>query len=207
VRRESRESHAKENAGAAAMMNPLLNASPLISNFATVIPFPGKVIDVGCGPGRNAIFLAEQGFTVEAVDRDASAIAALGALAERRNVSPRITAVCTDIEDHPIEGAPVAVVCTFVLHFLGQHALETLDRMQSATAPGGLNIIAAFTERGQWPQERKRGCFLKPGELRERYARWDILFYEEKLVGTRECSAEGIPLRQEAAAIVARKRN
>ena len=29
---------------------------------------PGRVLELGCGPGRNAIFLAQQGFEVDAVD-------------------------------------------------------------------------------------------------------------------------------------------
>lgn len=189
------------------MMQQLQSANPLVSNFAALIPFPGRVMDLGCGPGRNALFLAERGFDVEAIDRDASAIAALHALAAGRGLQQRIKAVCARIEDHPFEGSPAAIVCTFALHFLRLQAPELLSRMQAATAPGGLNIVAAFTENGQWTAEAKRrGYFLKPGELRERYAGWDILFYEEKLVKTHERDAQDNPLMQEAASIVARKR-
>ena len=183
------------------------SANPLVTNFADAIPAGGTVVDLGCGPGRNALFLAEQGFTVAAVDRSGEAIAALKALAEARRLQERITTAHARIEEYPFSGPRAAIVCTFVLHFLGPRALETLDRMQAATAPGGLNIVEAFTENGQWSaQAKQRGYFFKSGELRERYAGWDFLFYEEKLVKTMERDAQGRPLTQEATAVVAQKR-
>ena len=49
--------------------------SELVQLVQTVHPPPGRAIDLGCGEGDNAIFLAEHGFQVTAVDFAPSAIA------------------------------------------------------------------------------------------------------------------------------------
>jgi 2-polyprenyl-3-methyl-5-hydroxy-6-metoxy-1,4-benzoquinol methylase len=36
---------------------------------------PGRVLDLGCGPGRNAVWLAKAGFSVDAIDLSPEALA------------------------------------------------------------------------------------------------------------------------------------
>jgi SAM-dependent methyltransferase len=52
-----------------------------VRRFAPLIVPGGRVLDLACGSGRHSLILAQQGFQVEAVDRDAAAIAAHGRLA------------------------------------------------------------------------------------------------------------------------------
>ncbi|WP_255304283.1 class I SAM-dependent methyltransferase, partial [Streptococcus sobrinus] len=40
----------------------------LVSYFEKGLLQPGKVLELGCGPGRNAIYFAQQGCSVDAVD-------------------------------------------------------------------------------------------------------------------------------------------
>ena len=54
-----------------------------------LLPEAGDGLDLACGSGRNAIWLAEQGFRTVAVDRDAAAIEALNQEAARRGLSIR----------------------------------------------------------------------------------------------------------------------
>ena len=51
--------------------------SPWIARFAPLIPEGGDVLDLACGGGRHARLLAGMGYQVEAVDRDADALATL----------------------------------------------------------------------------------------------------------------------------------
>ena len=51
--------------------------SDWIRRFAPLIPAGGAVLDLACGSGRHSRLLAEAGYRVEAVDRDASALEAL----------------------------------------------------------------------------------------------------------------------------------
>src|SRR5688572_32068058 len=66
-----------------------------------LLPPSGTALDVACGRGRNAIWLATQGLTVLAVDRDADAVNALNADAARLGVP--VTATVLDLE----AGTPV----------------------------------------------------------------------------------------------------
>ena len=58
----------------AATHDPLLSASPWVKRFAPQIPRGSLVLDLACGAGRHAIYLAQQGFSVLAVDQDVSAL-------------------------------------------------------------------------------------------------------------------------------------
>jgi SAM-dependent methyltransferase len=48
--------------------------SPWIVKYAPLIRKKGRVLDLACGSGRHAIWLAQQGYQVDAVDRDAQAL-------------------------------------------------------------------------------------------------------------------------------------
>ena len=54
---------------------------------ADLIPRPGRALDVACGRGRHALFLAERGLAVTAVDRDPRALEGLRAEAARRRLT------------------------------------------------------------------------------------------------------------------------
>lgn len=70
-------------------------ASRWVRRFLPLIPPGGRVLDLACGGGRHALCLAERGFQVEAVDRDAAAIAALAAQ------DARVTTRVADLEGGP----------------------------------------------------------------------------------------------------------
>ena len=54
-----------------------------------LLPASGDALDLACGSGRNAIWLAEAGFQTLAVDRDATALAELNQEASQRGLSIR----------------------------------------------------------------------------------------------------------------------
>ncbi len=68
--------------------------SAWVHRFAPLIPAGGAVLDLACGGGRHARYLAGLGYRVEAVDRAAESIAALQDI-------PGIQARCADLENGP----------------------------------------------------------------------------------------------------------
>lgn len=104
---------------------------------------PGmRVLDCGCGSGRNLVYLLREGYDVWATDRDPAAVAAVRALAETQGV-----ALAADrVRVEPVErlsfpdGAFDVVISNAVLHFATDHAhFEAMVReMWRVLASGGL---------------------------------------------------------------------
>src|SRR2546427_790174 len=68
--------------------------SSWVRRFASQIPSEAAVLDVACGSGRHARFLARQGCLVEAVDRDPAALAQLAGV-------DNVNVLCADLEHGP----------------------------------------------------------------------------------------------------------
>lgn len=131
---------------------------PWVRRWAGLIPRQGRVLDVACGNGRHAVFLAARGYRVEAVDID------LGLSAAARGISG-ITWRQHDLEAAPwpfAAGAYQGVVVTNYLHRpLFPHLVESLG-------PGGVLIYATFAAgQGVFGRPRNPLHLLLPGELLE----------------------------------------
>lgn len=140
----------------------------------------GAALDVAAGFGRNALYLASHGFTVEAVDRDAEALAALAAAAQQRhlaNLAVRRLDLETDPAHPPDFGRDRydAILVFFYLH------RPLLPGLISALRPGGMLMYETFLIdnhlRYQHPR-RKEFC-LAHNELLELARGLRVLHYEE----------------------------
>jgi tellurite methyltransferase len=112
-----------------------------------------KVLDAGCGSGRNLIFLMRAGFDVWGVDESAEAIAAVQQLARelRPDVPPgRFRVEC--VESMSLDaGSMDVVISSAVLHFArdASHWLAMVEGMWRVLAPGGLLFARLATTVGQ----------------------------------------------------------
>jgi SAM-dependent methyltransferase len=137
-------------------------AAWLVENL-DVLPRGGVVLDVACGSGRHALFLAERGWRVHAVDRDADALAELGRVARVGPVG-EISTECIDLESagNPSlgDGLYDAVIVFNYLH------RPLMPAIVNAIRPGGVLIYETFTV-GQAHRGRPRNpdFLLRDGEL------------------------------------------
>ena len=101
-----------------------------------------RVLDAGCGDGRNLVYLLRNGFTCFGVDRDASAIAQVRALAARLAPGePADRFVTGELHELPWpDGSMDAVIASAVLHFSHDepHFARVVQELWRVLAPGGL---------------------------------------------------------------------
>ncbi len=136
----------------------------------------GDVLELGCGTGRNAVYLAEQGARVTAVDSNLKALERLEQRAYQRCVHPRIKTMHGHPLD-PIEGEWDAVVICLVLHELVERdASLLLTRIQARTKPHGMNAIIGWSDEGEAARNiraQHQDAFLLTREfLLDRYRLW-----------------------------------
>ncbi|MBD3319341.1 methyltransferase domain-containing protein [Candidatus Woesearchaeota archaeon] len=102
---------------------------------------PQRVLDVGGGDGRHAMYLARTGSQVTVIDKSTVALEYLKRRAEQEHLD--ITTKCQRLQDSPLSGTYDLVIATSVLHFLKEPA-TVIARMQRATFPGGTHALEAF---------------------------------------------------------------
>lgn len=152
----------------------------------------GEALDIACGRGRNALFLAESGYRVTAVDYSSVAMEQLDQEAGRLGLNVE-TRLC-DLEKQP--DLPPKEFDLIINFFYLHRPLFPLIKQHVKT--DGLAIIRTFTTAGNGePCSLGPDMVLEPGELRSYFSDWDILAYEEGL----EPSKKGGTL----AGIIARK--
>ena len=160
---------------------------------------PGRALDLACGAGRNALFLAERGWRVEAVDGSAVALGLLSEKVRERGLQTRVRALAADLESRPrgFELAPAAydLICDF--YFLDRTLLEDV---REAVRPGGLLVASIHLADPAQPMEGNADFLLRPGELRKIVTAWgwEIVHYREgptREDGHRHPSAELVAQR------------
>jgi SAM-dependent methyltransferase len=124
-----------------------------------------RALDLACGPGRNAVWLAERGWSVDAWDLSDVALRILAAEIERREASGAPIAVRPRKVDLDNAAIPPDS-CDLVLNilFLDRHLWPS---MAAALRPGGLLVFQTFVDApGGRESEVSPTHLLQPGELR-----------------------------------------
>ena len=122
--------------------NALGAPTPVFVDFFAGLDGPAlRVLDIGCGQGRDALFIARLGHEVVGVDLSPNGIRDLSAAAHRENLP--IEAIAADITNFIPEGAFDVLLIDRTLHMLSvTDRLDTLTRLIGHVAPGGWVLIA-----------------------------------------------------------------
>ena len=140
---------------------------------------PGRALDLACGSGRHALWLAARGWRVAAVDGAATALELLLARAELTGCSDRIESSVADLEAEPPEFTIAEAAYDLIVdcHFLHRPLFPAI---RSGVRPGGLFVAALHIPAGDG--NRGHGYLLQPGELAEMVAgwEWDVLHSAER---------------------------
>ena len=164
---------------------PNENPSPLLVEWLPNVP-GGRALDVACGMGRNALFLAQQGFAVDAVDISSAGLA----IARQKALETGLTVnwIQADLDTF---GLPSQTYDLIIDNFYLNRPLT--PKIIEALTPEGILIFEhhvlscrdtvpmyrdVSTPRAPMNPELK----LKSGELKALFRRLDILHYKEEPV-------------------------
>ena len=103
---------------------------------------PGTAVDLAAGEGRNAVWLAEQGWQAIAVDFSEAGLAKARQLAEHRGVADRVETVLADALTYQPE-APVDLVVVAYLQLPAPMVRTVLQHAAAWLRPGGRAFIVA----------------------------------------------------------------
>ncbi len=114
---------------------------------------PGRALDLGCGTGRDVVYLAMKGWQATGADRLPDAIERAESLARLHNVAPTFIALDTDRE--PLPPGPFDLVTAF-------RFLPSLEKMAAVLAHGGSLVVETFTdgERARTGKPKDEGLVL-----------------------------------------------
>lgn len=140
------------------MHSQLDAVSPWVKQYSGLIVPQGRVLDLACGGGRHARYLADQGYAVFAVDRDLDSLAKIQ--------HPAITTAQMDLEaEHwPIPGSEFglwnAIIVTNYLY------RPYLDLLPSLLEEGGILLYETFAEgNAEFGKPSNPDFLLRHGEL------------------------------------------
>jgi len=151
------------------------NPSDEIVALANVLPPGAAILDLGCGEGRNALFLAGRGFKVTAVDISSHGIAKLNSLATSSGIA--VQAEVADMRSYSLVGLFDLIISHGCLHLIGRKEWQrVLEQIKAHTRVSGYNVVAVFTDRIPPPPDLEEFCvgLFHEGELFTHYADWQI---------------------------------
>lgn len=144
--------------------------TPLLVEATRDLP-PGRALDLGCGAGRNALWLAEHAWSVTAIDGSTAAVETLRRRAASSGVN--VDAQVADLEEPGFRIAPASYHLIAMSYYFERKLIEPCKR---GLAPGGVMVVVALLMQ---PGKELSTFRLQPGELRGYFANWELLHYRE----------------------------
>ena len=109
-----------------------------LEDYATLFPATRRALDVACGAGRNAVWLAERGWDVTGCDISLEGLRKAQTLAREHGV--RLRLFCQDLETIFLPPARFdLIVCFFYLQ------RDLFGALKAALRPGGLIVYKTYT--------------------------------------------------------------
>jgi tellurite methyltransferase len=146
--------------------------TPLLSRIASTL-VPGRALDLACGAGRNALWLASRGWQVTAVDGSRAAIEILRQRAAEHSLT--IDARVADLEKHEYTIQPDSWDLIAMCYYLQR---DLFDPAKFGVVPGGIVLAIVHIPEPDDPAVNSKEPTpfrLAPGELTGYFPNFEIL--------------------------------
>lgn len=191
------------------MKNKLITPNSFVEKYTPIIK-NGRAIDIGTGNGNNALFLASNGFKVDAIDINEDAIEGLKKRSEELKIE--LNAKKIDVKKLPFKKKYDLILAIQSLIFMRKSEFKTIIfKIKKSLNNGGVAIISSFTtadasykrfaakrkpvEKNTFYSKNTKQYwnFLEKNELKEYFInkKFRILAYEEFI--TKDRPHEGTP--------------
>ncbi len=147
----------------------------LLTQYAPPPPPKARALELACGLGRDALWLAERGYTVDALDISFNALRQARAEMLRRGVR-NVNFIQADLDEFTLPFYAYDLVLVF--RFLDRRLFPEIRRR---VRPGGLVIYETRNVRhAQEHPEAPRAHMLEVGELPRHFAGWEVLLARDE---------------------------
>lgn len=164
----------------------------------------GRVLDIGSGEGRDAVYFAKQGFSVDALEISAPGIEKIKRYSQDSHCS--VNAIHADMLNYEMIADYDIVYSSGTLQFLPvERRKYYFQQYKKHTRSGGIHAHLVFVEKPfvktapDWEPEED---FYQSGDLAAFYADWEILAYDEEII---DCNSSGVPHQHVICSVIARK--
>jgi SAM-dependent methyltransferase len=134
-----------------------------LAEIAAQLP-PGRALDLGCGEGGDALWLAERGWHVVAVDISDTALQRAAADAETRGLTDRIVFAQHDLAESFPEGTFDLVSAQFLHSKLPLDRTAILNRAAQAISAGGMLLIVDHAGPPPWASKLHHDHYFPSAE-------------------------------------------
>ncbi len=148
-----------------------------------------KILDIGCGEGKDAVYMAKKGYTVTAFDLTEAGIEKTKKYAAETGV--KINAYVDDINTFETDERFDIIYSSGTLQYLFDDKIASFfEKIQKMTNPHGLNYFNVFvrktfiTDAPDWDKEEK---LWETGALFTWYADWKIHYLDETIFDCHSC--------------------
>jgi len=184
-----------------------VNPSPMCLKIVSLIP-PNKhlkVLDIGCGEGKNSVFFARCGYDVSAFDISDAGLEKTKRLADNARV--HVNVFKADIWDYRLDCKYDILFSCGVLHYIKPELRdEIFSDYRKNTNIDGIHAYNVFVQKpfiAKAPENEEHSYLWRSGELLAYYHDWFVEDFSEYIF---DCNSSGIPHKHALNQIYARKK-
>lgn len=156
--------------------------------LTALVPPGSRILDLGCGEGRDSVYFASCGYDVTGLDVSEAGLEKAERLADERGVAVRW--LCRSMLDIPVTGRfDLVYSCGAIHHVPKGERPHLFKRLKALTRERGFNSHLVFTDVRVYAEKDEEIDYFAPGELAQIYSDWLVIRHEDGLV---PCAQDGV---------------